>query len=134
LERAFKLKKPERNIAILGGWISVLAIASGTDGSINLSEVLPEGGAEAGAKIDQGIQKVDDAQEQVDAWWATEANQDSPVDRAKYETANAALGRAGEILYAADAAVILLQHLQFNTPWTRPLKMHGTLLWVHNFR
>jgi hypothetical protein len=102
--KVFKLKKPERNIAFWVGGFRV-AIASGTDGSINLSEVLPEGGAEAGAKIDQGIQKVDDAQEQVDAWWATEANQDSPVDRAKYETANAALGRAGEILYAADAAV-----------------------------
>lgn len=102
----FKLKKPERSVAIWVGGFRV-SIASGTDGSLNLSEVLPGGGAEAGAKIDQGIQKVGDAQEQVDAWWAglSQLEQNNPVNKAKYETANAALGRAGEILNAADVAV-----------------------------
>lgn len=102
----FKLKKPEQTVAVWVGGFRV-SIRSGTDGSISLSEVLPEGGAEAGAKIDAGIQKVGEAQEQVDEWWGslTPPQQNNPVNKAKYEAANAALGRAGEILNAADAAV-----------------------------
>jgi hypothetical protein len=102
----FKLKKPERSIAVWAGGFRV-GIRSKTEGSISLSEVFPEGGDEASAKIDQGIEKVGDAQEQVDAWWAdlSEQEQNNPVNKAKYETANAALGKAGEILNAADAAV-----------------------------
>jgi hypothetical protein len=102
----FKLKKPERAVTVWAGGFRV-AIRSGTDGSLSLSEVLPGGGAEAGAKIDQGIQRVGDAQEQVDAWWGdlSQQQQNNPVNKAKYEAANAALGRAGEILSAADAAV-----------------------------
>lgn len=102
----FKLKKPEQSAAIWVGGFRV-AIASGTDGSMALSEVFPGGGAEASAKIDQGMERVADAQEQVDAWWGdlTQQEQNNPVNKAKYETANAALGRAGEILSAADAAV-----------------------------
>ena len=102
----FKLKKPEQSVAIWVGGFRV-AIASGTNGSLSLSEVLPEGGAEAGAKIDQGIQRVGDAQVQVDTWWNNlgPVGQNNPVNKAKHEAANAALGRAGEILNAADAAV-----------------------------
>lgn len=102
----FKLRKPERSIAVWAGGFRV-GIRSRTEGSISLSEVLPDGGSEASEKIDQGIEKVDDAQEQVDAWWAdlTQQEQNNPVNKAKYETANAALGKAGEILNAADAAV-----------------------------
>ncbi|MDH4091947.1 MAG: hypothetical protein OEV74_11725 [Cyclobacteriaceae bacterium] len=102
----FKLKKPDRTIAVWVGGFRV-SIASGTNGSISLSDVIPEGGGEIGAKIDQGIQKVDDAQQQVDTWWAglTPLEQNSPTNRARYQAANAALSRAGEILSAADAAV-----------------------------
>ncbi len=102
----FKLKKPEQSVALWVGGFRV-AIASGTNGSLSLSEVFPGGGAEISAKIDQGIQKVGDAQEQVDAWWTglTPPQQNNPVNKAKYEAANAALGRAGEILNAADGAV-----------------------------
>lgn len=102
----FKLKNPERTIAVWAGGFRV-ALRSGTEGSISLSEVFPEGGGEVGAKIDQGIQKVGDAQEQVDAWWGdlTQQEQNNPVNKAKYEAANTALGKAGEILNAADAAV-----------------------------
>jgi len=102
----FKLKKPEQSVAIWAGGFRV-AIASSTNGSLSLSEILPEGGAEAGAKIDQAILKVGDAQVQVDAWWndLSQQQQNNPVNKAKYESANAALGRAGEILNAADAAV-----------------------------
>ncbi|HRI79439.1 MAG TPA: hypothetical protein PLR06_07885 [Cyclobacteriaceae bacterium] len=104
--KKFNLKKPEQNFALWAGGFRV-ALNSETNGSINLSEVFPGGGAEISSKIDQGIQKVGDAQQQVDAWWAslTSPEQNNPVNKAKYETANAALGRAGEILNAADGAV-----------------------------
>jgi hypothetical protein len=80
-------------------------LSSGTDGSISLSEVLPPG--ELGSKVDQGIQKVGEAQKQVDAWWAglSNAEQNNPVNEAKYNAANNALGRAGEILASADNAI-----------------------------
>ena len=102
----FKLKKPDQTIAVWAGGFRV-AMRSETEGSISLSEVYPEGGGEVSAKIDQGIQKVGDAQQQVDAWWGdlSQQEQNNPVNKAKYQTANNALGRAGEILSAADAAV-----------------------------
>ncbi len=104
--KTFKLKKPGQSVAIWAGGFRV-AIASATNGSLSLSEVFPDGGAEAGAKINQGIQKVGDAQQQVDAWWGdlSQQEQNNPVNKAKYETANVALGRAGEILSAADVAI-----------------------------
>jgi hypothetical protein len=102
----FKLKKPERALALWVGGFRV-SLNSETYGSISLSEVFPDGGAGASAKIDQGIQKVEDAQQQVDEWWnsLSEQEQNSPVNQAKYENANAVLDQAGQILAAADAAV-----------------------------
>ena len=104
--KSFKLKKPDRTIAVWVGGFRV-TIASETNGSINLSEIFPEGGGEMSAKIDQGIQKVDDAQKQIDAWWSglTPPQQNNPTNKAKYEAANSVLGRAGEILNAADRAI-----------------------------
>ena len=105
LGKNFKLKE-ERAVAIWAGGFRV-AIASGTDGSISLSEVFADGGGEINTKIDQGILKVDNAQQQVDTWWAglTPIEQNSPINKAKHDRANSALGRAGEILDAADVAV-----------------------------
>ncbi|MDH4090532.1 MAG: hypothetical protein OEV24_08700 [Cyclobacteriaceae bacterium] len=40
-----------------------------TNGSISLSDVLSEGGTEAAIKIDQGIEEVGNAKEQVDTRW-----------------------------------------------------------------
>jgi hypothetical protein len=101
LGKNFKLNKPERTVAVWVGAFRV-KIASGTDGSINLSDVLPAD--QLGGKVDQGIERVDNAQQQVDEWWAS-ANQNNPVNKAKYEAANAALARAGEILASADNAI-----------------------------
>jgi hypothetical protein len=80
-------------------------LSSGTNGSIALSQVLPVD--QLGSKVDQGIQKVGDAQQQVNAWWAslTPPQQQNPVNKAKYNTANRALARAGEILSSADNAI-----------------------------
>jgi hypothetical protein len=70
-----------------------------------MSEVLPSG--EFGTKVDQGIAKVANAQQQVNAWWAglTPAQQQNPVNVAKHDAANRALSRAGELLAAADNAI-----------------------------
>ena len=104
LGKNFKIKKPEQTIAIWVGGFRV-QISSGTNGSINLSEVLPPG--ELGSKVDQGIAKVGNAQQQVDAWWAslTPPQQQNPVNEAKYNAANRALARAGEIFASADNAI-----------------------------
>lgn len=104
--KSFKLKKKDSNIAVWAGGFRV-KITSGTDGSLALSEVFPEGGGELSAKIDQGIEKVENAYQQVETWWnnLSDFEQNSPVNKAKYERANQALERAGEILDAADAAI-----------------------------
>ena len=104
LGKNFKLKDPRRTIAIWVGGFRV-NISSGTNGSIALSEVLPAD--QLGSKVDQGIQKVGDAQQQVNAWWAslTPPQQQNPVNKAKYNAANRALTRAGEILSSADNAI-----------------------------
>jgi len=104
LGKNFKLKKPERGVAVWAGAFRV-QISSGTDGSLALSEVLPPG--ELGSKVDQGIEKVGNAQQQVDSWWAslTPPQQQNPVNEAKYNAANRALARAGEILASANNAI-----------------------------
>jgi len=101
--KSFKLKKPDSNIAVWVGGFRV-SIASGTDGSISLSEVLPDG---FGAKVDQGIEQVGAAQEQVDIWWSglSEQEQNNPVNKAEHDAANNTLQRAGGFLYAADGAL-----------------------------
>jgi hypothetical protein len=104
--KSFKLKKPEQTFAVWAGGFRV-SISSETDGSLDLSEVFPEGGSETSVKIDNAILEVEDKQQQVDAWWVglSQADQNNPINKAKYETANSALDRAGEILYAADNAM-----------------------------
>ena len=58
-------------------------------------------------KIQTGYDKVENSQEQVDAWWAglSQAEQDNPINEAKYNRANSALDKAGSILVAAENAV-----------------------------
>jgi hypothetical protein len=104
--KSFKLKNPNSNIAVWVGGFRV-KIASGTEGSIALSEVFPEDGGETGQKIDDGMEKVADYQQQVDTWWdgLSDTEQSNPVNEAKFNKANDALARAGEILYAADQAL-----------------------------
>jgi len=106
LGKNFKLNpnKPEQTIAVWAGGFRV-HISSGTDGSLALSEVLPAD--QLGSKVDEGIAKVGNAQQQVDAWWAslTPPQQQNPVNEAKYNAANRALATAGEILAAADNAI-----------------------------
>jgi len=104
LGKNFKLNKPEKTIAIWVGGFRV-KISSGTSGSLALADVLPVD--QLGSKVDQGIQKVGDYQKQVDTWWAalSSIEQQNPVNEAKYNAANKALTRAGEILVSADNAI-----------------------------
>jgi len=101
--KTFKFKNPEQNIALWAGGFRVM-MNSGTSGSINLSDVFTLDELEG--KVDEGMQKVGDAQIQVDTWWEglTPVEQKNPVNVAKYTAANAALGKAGDILNAADEA------------------------------
>jgi len=101
--KTFKFKNPEQNIALWAGGFRVM-MNSGTSGSINLSDVFTLDELEG--KVDEGMQKVGDAQIQVDSWWEslTPVEQKNPVNVAKYTAANAALGKAGDILNAADEA------------------------------
>ena len=104
--KSFKLKKENSNIAVWVGGFRV-NLSSRTEGSLELSDVFPEGGGEIAVKIDQGIEKVGDAQQQVDTWWEglSDVEQNNPVNKARYNAANEALDKAGSILSAADAAI-----------------------------
>jgi hypothetical protein len=103
--KTFKFKKPEQNIALWVGGFRV-KFSSDTKGSINLSEVI-SGGGDEGSKIDAAQDKLTEAQTGVDTWWnnLTPPQQNNPVNKAKYETANRALTRAGEILNSAEGAI-----------------------------
>lgn len=102
--KSFKLKKPEQTINFWVGGFR-LKINTGTTGSMPFDELFELEGLEQ--KIDNGIDKVGDAQDQVDAWWSglTPPQQANPVNKAKYQTANRALDTAGNFLNAADEAI-----------------------------
>jgi len=104
LGKSFKLKKPQRNIAIWTGGFR-LKLNSGTTGSLQLNEVFSID--ELPGKVDNGIEKVANAQEQVDVWWndLSTIEQNNPINKAKYETANRALERAGGFLNAMDESL-----------------------------
>jgi hypothetical protein len=105
LGKTFKLKKPERTVAFWAGGFRV-KYSSETSGSLALSELIEDDAAES-SKIDNAQQKVNDSQQQVNEWWngLTAAQQNNPVNKAKYEAANSALDAAGNILSAASEAV-----------------------------
>ena len=104
LGKTIKFKHPDRNINFWVGGFRV-KFTSETSGSLNLSEVLPVD--ELGAKVDEGYAKVDDVAEQVEGWWdgLSPAEQQNPVNAAKYETANRTLDAAANLLTAVDGAV-----------------------------
>jgi hypothetical protein len=95
---------PEKSLAVWAGGFRI-QLNSGTSGSLNTSELFPTDQWQS--KIDTGYIKVDNSQQQVNAWWnnLTPAEQKNPVNVAKYNTANAALATAGNILDAASQVV-----------------------------
>jgi hypothetical protein len=104
LGKSFNLKRPESNIAF---WVGAfrLKLNSGTEGSLKFDEIIDTDGLQA--RVENGIQKVGDTQAQVDSWWdgLSSIEQNNPVNKAKYETANRALGAAGSFLNSMDQAL-----------------------------
>jgi len=104
LGKSFKLKKPQQNIAVWVGGFRV-KFSSETSGSLPLNEVVDTELLQE--KVDNGIIKVGEGQVNVDEWWSglSSIEQQNPVNKAKYETANRALETAGNVFAAADAAL-----------------------------
>jgi len=102
--KSFKFKKKDMNIAFWAGGFRVY-MNSGTYGSMSLEDVIPVD--ELDVKIDEGYQKLDNAQQQVDTWWEglTAVEQAKPSNKARYEAANGAISKAGEFLVSAENAV-----------------------------
>lgn len=102
--KSFKFKKPQSQLAIWAGGFRV-KFSSETNGSLPLIELFP--GADIQGRVDGAIIKVEDTQYAVDEWWnsLSSVEQANPINRAKYETANRALTKAGDILNAADEAL-----------------------------
>ena len=102
--KSFKLKKPNRNIAL---WVGAfrLKLNTGTTGSIDLTELFDTNGLQT--KVDNGLQTVGNKQIEVDNWWSSLSglDQKNPVNVAKYETANRALARAGGFLNSMDESL-----------------------------
>lgn len=99
----FTLNKPERSFAVWAGGFRV-KISSGTEGSLELSEVF--NATDFNTKIDEAYIQIDDAQREVDIWWAglSDIQQANPVNEAKYNSANEVLQRAGGLVSAAEIA------------------------------
>lgn len=97
-------KHPERSLALWAGGFRV-KLNTGTTGSLDIASLFPID--EWGNKIETGYTKVADKQQQVDIWWnnLTPPQQNNPVNKAKFETANRALDRAGQILDQASQTV-----------------------------
>jgi len=104
LGKTFKLRKPERNIALWVGAFRV-HISGDTNGNIALSDVIDLDGAQG--KVDSGLDKVSENQAKVDTWWngLTPAQQANPVNIAKHNTADRALEKAGTFLTTMDGAL-----------------------------
>lgn len=110
LGKTFKFNKPESNIAFWTGAFRV-HLKSGTNGSLAIKDLFPNAG-QAQDKVDQAMIKVDDKQVQVDAWWngLSNAEQAKPSNKAKYETANSALDKAGNLLNGIDGALSTIEN------------------------
>ncbi len=103
----FKLENQKAVTVWVGGFR--VHLSSETNGSIALSEVFPDG--TLGTRVDEGFEKVENAQNNVDAWWngLSQAEQNNPVNKAKHNKANQVLDRASEILIAADGAISTIE-------------------------
>ncbi|HUM45702.1 MAG TPA: hypothetical protein PLD84_02165 [Chitinophagales bacterium] len=100
----FQFKQPEMSLAVWTGGFRI-KINSGTTGSLNISDLFTT--EEWGSQIDEGFTKITEGQQAVDDWWSnlSPAEQKNPINVAKYNTANAALEKASNVLVAADEAV-----------------------------
>ncbi len=102
--KSFKFKKPNSNISIWTGGFR-LSLNSGTEGSLNLKDVLPV--QDLQPKVDAGLVKVDEAYVQVNTWWdnLTPVEQKNPINIAKYERSSSAIEKAGGFIGSLDEAL-----------------------------
>jgi hypothetical protein len=124
LGKSIKLKKPGSNLAFWAGAMRV-KFNSETSGSLLLADLFPGDQLdELQGKVDQGLGSVDDAQQQVDAWWSglSEEEQSNPVNQAKYETANGALDKAGQLLTGLDGALSTVENSTIQYSLDKSLK------------
>ncbi len=121
--KSFRLKK-EQSIAVWVGGFRV-KINSGTTGSLSVGDLFDTENLES--RIQTGIGNVNDTQENVETWWngLSTIEQNSPVNKAKYQSANRALEAAGNFLNSASGAVSNLEQatVQYN------LEKKQTNLW-----
>lgn len=103
LGKRIQLKNPESNLNFWVGGFR-LHLSSQTTGSIPLSDVLPAD--EWGANISAGYARVEELDQQVDAWWngLSPLEQANPLNEARYNAANALLARTSGFLEEADRA------------------------------
>ena len=107
--KLFHLKDPRRTLNFWVGGFR-LNLATQTEGSIALNEVLP---ADTwGSNIDAGYARVAELDQQVEEWWngLSALEQANPVNEARYNAANAALDAAGVFLEGADRAANNIQN------------------------
>jgi hypothetical protein len=82
-------------------------MASGTEGDLLLSDLFDIPTEELQTKVDNGLEKVDDAYQSVNTWWEglTEAEQKNPINQSKHETASRAIESASDFLTTMDGAL-----------------------------
>jgi hypothetical protein len=109
LGKTIKFNKPDSNIAFWTGAFRV-HLKSGTDGSLAIKDLFPSDG-QTQEKVDQAIINVGEKQVKADNWWAglTPAEQRNPINVAKYDIANKALGAAGKLLNGIDGALSTIE-------------------------
>jgi hypothetical protein len=101
--KLFHLKDRRRTLNFWVGGFR-LNLATKTEGSIAMNEVLPED--TWGSNIDEGYARVAELDQQVEDWWNGLSSQEqaNPANEARYNAANAALDAAGVFLEGADRA------------------------------
>jgi len=103
--KSFRIPKhPQMNAAV---WIGGFRVkyANETNGSLPIGDLIPTD--TLSLKVQQGLAKVNAADQQVQAWWngLSTAEKNNPVNKAKYETANRAIGTATQFLEGAQEAL-----------------------------
>jgi hypothetical protein len=97
-------KKPQMNVAAwVGGFRAKYSNA--TTGSLPLSDLFP--GDKLEAKIAQGQARVNEAEQNLNNWWngLTNAQQNLPSNKVKYDVGTRTITRASEFLESASAAM-----------------------------
>ncbi|HEY5825934.1 MAG TPA: hypothetical protein VIT44_16280 [Cyclobacteriaceae bacterium] len=107
LGKSFRLKNQQALTIWVGGFR--VKINSETKGSLSIGDLFDSQNLES--QIEEGLTKVGDVQQEVDAWWSglSATEQKNPANKSKYATANRALEAAGNFLNTASGAVSTIE-------------------------